>query len=245
MTDTGFVNISDYLGVERIHEPENACAAGYQCVARDPFDALPEGEEDFASKAAGCCQKCLNGQSCPAMTVGGSGYFFDNLCPDGHKCDRGAWPVKCEEGLMCSKVLVVNCSEVVNSARRPDFDFNASDSSSSTSNATRGMFDGAYCDGGASLGWCPGGYYCPEPDVMFECPAEFFCPPKSRTFQFRCADSSCGPGAVFDKPQARNQILTALVLAFLMILVLFTVWLNDKLNSDYEVSVSEKPDTKR
>ena len=96
------------------------------------------------------------------------------------------------------------------------------------------MFDGAYCSGGASLGWCPGGYYCPEPDFMHECPVGYFCPPKSRTYQFMCADSSCGPGATFDKPQTKFQIITAGALFVLGLIVLFTVWLNDKLNSEYE-----------
>jgi len=28
------------------------------------------------------------------MTVAASGYYFDNLCPDGFKCEEGKWPKK-------------------------------------------------------------------------------------------------------------------------------------------------------
>ncbi|GMH92516.1 hypothetical protein TrVE_jg6745 [Triparma verrucosa] len=236
MSENGFVNISDYLGIERVHDPSQACAAGYQCVSKDPFDAIPASESEIFSKAGGCCQKCLNGQTCPPMTVGGSGYYFDNLCPDGHRCDEGEWPTECVPGEICSKGIVLNCTEVASSARRPTWqNTNATnDNGDNNTDAVSGMFDGAYCDGGASLGWCPGGFYCPEPDHMIECPVGYFCPPKSRTFQFKCADTKCGPGAIYDHPQTKFQVMTAIVLAILTCIVLLSIWLNTILNKEYE-----------
>lgn len=51
MSENGFVNISDYLGIESEKDPSQACAAGYQCVSKDPFDAIPESESEIFSKA--------------------------------------------------------------------------------------------------------------------------------------------------------------------------------------------------
>ena len=119
MTDDGFVNVSTHLGRDYLNNPSTACEAGFQCVAKDPYDAIPESDNDN-SKIGGCCQKCLNGQSCPPMTVAASGYYFDNLCPDGFRCEKGEWPEKCPPGLMCSKGVTVNCTDVVERARGTD-----------------------------------------------------------------------------------------------------------------------------
>jgi len=181
MSGSSFVNISEYLDMGYIHDPTRACAAGYQCVAEDPYDALPDYDRDF-SKTPGCCQKCLNGQSCPPMTVAATGYYFDNLCPDGFKCEVGEWPVPCEIGEMCYKGVQINCSMVVESVRGGGSalgavegvgdtvdNFNSNGMSVSTNSSEGkavGFLDGAYCPGGANLEWCPGGFYCPSPDQV-------------------------------------------------------------------------------
>jgi ABC-type multidrug transport system ATPase subunit len=229
MAGDAFVNISDYSGVGYIHNPEFACAAGYQCVATDPYDALPESDSfgDVQAKAPGCCQKCLNGQSCPPMTVAPTGYYFDNLCPDGHKCDVGEWPVPCSVGEICYKGVQINCTTVVESVREGasgnSLDAVAGvggDGNQRSNGTTYGFLDGAYCEGGPDLGWCPGGYYCPNPQEKYICPKGYFCPPKTRFYEFKCNDEDCGPGEIFNSTQTKVQLIVAVAVASLGALLL-------------------------
>ncbi len=219
---SGFINVSDYLNLGADFQTDFSltCSPGYQCVPETPLDAIPADSSEVLAKSPGCCQLCLNGQSCPGSTVSASGYYFDNICQDGYDCYTDiTTPIPCKIGQLCYQGIVLNCTFIQDSVR-----------SYNTAGEWKGIFDGAYCDSQSSeLGWCPAGYYCSNPETKIECPKGYWCPPKTHNYKdFPCVSSSCGPGASVPETQTISQVVIAAVVVGGVILMFYTQYLRNK-----------------
>ena len=54
---------------------------------------------------------------------------------------------------------------------------------------------------------------------MIECPVGYFCPPKTRFFEFKCNEATCGPGAMFNETQIKVQVMIAAIVVGMAMLL--------------------------